>query len=97
MTDERDIIEGAPEFITMQAIKAAVIKSRLDKPHDDQLKLSLGEAFMHLSLELSDGDDRDEAQMHMLKVIALTIRLLEEGDPEGGYGEPYARGKDVVR
>jgi hypothetical protein len=78
-------LRGDPEFLTMQAIRAEVIRSRIVTPGDDRIHKELEGSFRGLTSALvayeENPDDfpRDDVEMMAIRLAAMAIRFLEEG------------------
>ncbi len=72
---------AAPEPLTMNAIGAEVVKARLKFPGREHLMLALAEEHGELAKAILQREGRDKIEREALQVIAVAIRIIEEGDP----------------
>jgi hypothetical protein len=81
---------NSPEYMTLQAIRSAIILSRIDMPFNkgiyDHFDEITGEFNCYMFNNYKKPEfDADAVQIKLIKIIALAIRLLEEGDPDTDY------------
>ncbi len=69
-----------PEALTVEAVKAEVIKARLKFPGNNHLLAALTEEVGELAQALLQGKSRDEVEKEAIQVACVALRIIEEGD-----------------